>query len=232
LKIGIVVPVLNNFVGCVDALASVKTHHNWQPYIVPNYKWRWPLAQAWNWGVEQASDCDYVMVINDDILFSPYCIDRLATTLSECDKDVVMVTPHNMRAQIDDPYEILNMMQTGFEGLVDGPDFSCFMVKPDILNVVGRFDENFRPAYFEDNDYHRRINLLGLSAVKVASIPYYHYGSVSQNMHGPACVPEQFERNRGYYFEKWGGHPGAETYSTPYNHGGSPRDWIRVTYVA
>jgi hypothetical protein len=31
--------------------------------------------------------------------------------------------------------------------------------------------------------------------------------------------------NRDYYIRKWGGMPLQETFRTPFNQGGSPRDW-------
>jgi GT2 family glycosyltransferase len=100
-----------------------------------------------------------------------------------------------------------------------GPDFACFMISWEAWKCVGRFDENFTPAYFEDNDYHRRINLAGMEGCSVNTAPYYHYGSQTQNAVATAPVvhPDAFVQNRIYYTIKWGGEPGMESFDTPFN---------------
>ena len=62
MKLGIVVPVLSNFKGCVEALESVNTTADWQPFIVPQWRRNRALAAAWNTGIEDAlmNHCDYV----------------------------------------------------------------------------------------------------------------------------------------------------------------------------
>ena len=61
---------------------------------------------------------------------------------------------------------------------------------------------------------HTRINLSGNRAVTTAACPYYHYGSQSEkDQHFHNC----FESNRNYYVMKWGGEPGQEKYTNPFN---------------
>ena len=78
-KLGVVIPVLNNFVGALSALESLETKHIWEPRIIPQWRQNKPLSQAWNEGIEYFlnKDYDYVLVINDDILFCPFTIDNL-----------------------------------------------------------------------------------------------------------------------------------------------------------
>lgn len=99
-----------------------------------------------------------------------------------------------------------------------GPDFSCFLITAECHRYF-QFDERFIPAYFEDNDYHRRLQLAGLGD-KIFSlpIPYLHYGSgtlrnverLNQGWHA------KFEACKRYYSEKWGGVPGQETHTSPF----------------
>lgn len=228
MKIGIVIPVLNQFQMAIDVLCSVRTEHDWHPYIVPQYRLRWPLGKAWNWGIEQAGNegCKYVLVINDDILFSNQTIDKLVCGLEDRD-DITMITGCNMRGHME-PDEIMSY-KTDASDFGENPDFACFMVRPSILETFGTFDENFTPAYFEDNDYHRRIKLLGGLAGSTAAAPYYHYGSKTQNADSlfPTVSGEMFENNRAYYVTKWGGVPGEELFVQPYdNISLNPRDWV------
>jgi GT2 family glycosyltransferase len=88
-------------------------------------------------------------------------------------------------------------------------------------DIVGEFDEVFAPAYFEDNDYHYRIQLAGLLAVLYPPAMFYHFGSRTQleaNENGRAMVSApSFENNRAFYIKKWGGMPGQEKWEHPYN---------------
>lgn len=103
-----------------------------------------------------------------------------------------------------------------------GPDFSCFCVSRRLGQVVGRFDENFNPAYFEDNDTHRRIKLAGYEGGALA--PYWHFrsGSFRVDPERRRQVQATFDNCKRYYCEKWGapfdsGSPvGRETFLTPF----------------
>jgi GT2 family glycosyltransferase len=156
-KIGIVVPVLNNFKGLCEALESVRTSHIWTPYIIPNWRINQCVSWAWNDGTRHAiaDGCDYILIINDDILFGPHTIDVLVDHLDN-HPECVMATACNIQEELPDPYAIFTYEADKPELISPHPDFSCFMVRPDIFEKIGTFDENFKPAYFEDNDYHRR----------------------------------------------------------------------------
>lgn len=139
-----------------------------------------------------------------------------------------MATALNMRGSIENPDDILNY-NIDSDDYDLNPDFCCWLAKTDILKVIGKFDENFQRAYFEDNDFHYRIKLLGFEAIKVVNAPMYHYGSQTQNAdpNNPVVPPPMFIENREYYIKKWGGIPGFETYTHPYNNLQlSPRKWL------
>lgn len=233
-KIGLVVPVLKNFQGAIECLSTVRSYFPIITFVIPNHWLGLSVAESWNEGFKRAvkAKCTHVLIINDDILFSKDTVDNLVFSMfsPSDEKEVVMVTGRNVRGHMS-PEELMEYSAPGGarEGASESPDFSCFMVKKDFQDKIGTFDENFRPAYFEDNDTHRRINLLGYMALNV-NAPFYHFGSVTQNWNNtPSCVPEQFELNRQYYSVKWGGVPGAEQFDTPYGRKDlTPRDWYPV----
>lgn len=45
------------------------------------------------------------------------------------------------------------------------PGFQIFAVGEDVIREVGLFDENFHPAYFEDDDFKRRVKAKGFNIV-------------------------------------------------------------------
>ena len=92
MRIGLVVPVLNNFDQAIDLVYSAKSSNDLKIYIRPQYRYQVPLAAAWNKGVQQAiqDKCDVIIISNDDAIFAPNTIDRLAAeTLAMGDKFVV-----------------------------------------------------------------------------------------------------------------------------------------------
>lgn len=99
-----------------------------------------------------------------------------------------------------------------------GPDFSCFVIAKECHRWF-QFDEHFIPAYHEDNDYHRRLQLAGFSdKIFGLAIPYWHIGSatIHRDPEALARFKPQFAACQAYYREKWGGLPGYETYPIPF----------------
>lgn len=103
--------------------------------------------------------------------------------------------------------------------------FSAFALNAATLATVGYFDENFHPAYYEDNDYVRRCLLAKVPLVSVAASSA-HVGSAT--IYGDKQYRKEngrtFQINQDYYLAKWGGHPGLETFETPFDRGGDIRD--------
>lgn len=219
MKIGIGFAVLNNFKGLAETLHSIKTSHDWNLYIKDQWRFNRPLAQAWNELAMQAFDegCDYALICNDDILFAPHCIDVMVQTYEDMKADgVVMVTPNNIMLEIANPEDILQYQKPDAPlSVSDHPNFSCFLVARDYFEKVGMFDENFIPAWYEDNDSHRRAKLLGFREICVNLASMIHYGGVATSM---MENPNSGESQK-YYIQKWGGipHPESETYQHPYN---------------
>lgn len=103
------------------------------------------------------------------------------------------------------------------------PEFLCtelnwcsFILSVDAYKKIGKFDENFFPAYFEDNDYFRRMMLLNIPIVMNAMLNPIIYRNSMTILKTPE-LNNGFEKNRQYYISKWGGQPTQETFSTPFN---------------
>ena len=85
------------------------------------------------------------------------------------------------------------------------------------------FDENYFPAYFEDNDFHYRLKL---AITKKYGNLKMHAGTKKMN---PALfrnsmtikkdpkVNSGFTANQKYFTKKWGGPPGHEKFKTAWN---------------
>ena len=174
------------------------------------------LASAWNKIIERGihSKADYIIIPNNDLLFHPDCITNLVN-FAESHPEFIMWTASehsNMRT--------INDVVPG-DSFDDHPHFSCFMVSPKSIKFLmdkelgtkepfpGRFDENFKPAYFEDQDMHNRILRAGFKAGKTASALFYHFGSRTIKIDEELNMKNKrtYENNRAYFIRKWSWDP-------------------------
>lgn len=175
------------------------------------------VSKCWNIGIEACfnSGCDYVFVPNTDIVCRYDAIDRLVefsnknsqfllTTMVEY-KD--LATLHAQR-EIQDLHTVNH-----------GTLYSAFMIRKELIDQVGKFDENFENAYFEDNDMAYRIIAGGCQSAVTNTSQCFHYGSVTiKNDRDLASRNNiSFRKNEQYYIRKWGNTPGREQYKTPFN---------------
>jgi GT2 family glycosyltransferase len=202
--IALVVPVMRNFLGFSKLMHSVDEEI--RPIIIPNWDENIGVSGGWNAGLRIAQErgAETTIISNDDVAFLPGTIRKLVEGIESCD----LLSATN--------YKHADHQWSGFD---EHPDFSCFVVKTDeFIGKFGWFDESFRPAYFEDNDMAYRIKLAGGSYARDLGAGMIHEGSVTQNMDGnPVVTSPMFEQNRKYYIRKWGGQPGEEKFSEPFN---------------
>lgn len=163
------------------------------------------VSKSWNWFLENIKGD--ILIVNDDIEFSQ---DALRSFIE-------MKNNHN------DPNTVIYTLVIE-EVEPKYPNFSLFMLNTDIKTKVGFFDENFSPAYFEDNDYIYRTKLLGYNIKMFSVSNYYTHGHSAtlkrlkeQGLH--ESYEYWFNRNKQYYISKWGGEPYNEKYIIPFNKG-------------
>jgi GT2 family glycosyltransferase len=153
-------------------------------------------ARAWNRLARSAlhGANDVLLITADDVLFEANTIEEMARAMEADDLDFVTAEPGG---------------------------FSCFLVRQRLFDKTGYFDEQFWPAYFEDDDFHRRMRFAGAREACVAA-RYVHVNKGSQTVasFNPAERMEhnkRFEANRDRYVAKWGGLPHHERFEEPYN---------------
>lgn len=210
MRVAVGVPTMSNFKGLAELFASL-WGEEYTPFVVNNWAKNNGVSHAWNQILLQTRGYDLTVICNDDITFHGGSLENLIKAWSSVSLDTIMVTGANGNMEMD---------------YTEAPDYSCFSVIPNqYLEEVGLFDENFTPAYFEDNDSHYRIKLAKFKAVSCNAAQITHKGSQTQNANpnNPVVPPAMFEKNRAYYVEKWGGVPGKEKYEHPY--GDALLDW-------
>lgn len=188
---------------------------------------RWGFQRSVNFGVNDAFErgFDVAFVLNNDIILHPDSIWRIAERFEK--GDVGLVSAMDIRGELEEknisPSEIGRLLSHEKENVDEAPhpSFSAFAVDKLCWEMIGEFDELFFPAYFEDNDYHYRMDVFGLPAIVYPPAMFYHFGSRTQNESSedgrPVVSGGAFENNRAYYVKKWGGLPGSEKFKTPYD---------------
>lgn len=92
---------------------------------------------------------------------------------------------------------------------------SVFLFPKQTYNEIGWFDEQFYPAYYEDNDYFWRLEC----KKKILLKSYLLNPAIQQNSSSIAKDPSlnKGRENRKRYEKKWGGYPGRELWKAAYN---------------
>lgn len=159
------------------------------------------LAASWNLGIKKGFEAgtEYVLVINNDLVFQPEAIDNLV--------EFAQKQPELLLWSASEWPELKTIKTAKLNGEISfHPHFSAFMVDRKTIKKVGYFDENLGPAYFEDNDYHTRILLAGGKAASTKKARFYHYGSrttrVDHNLKRQTY--HSYKKNREYLLKKWG----------------------------
>jgi hypothetical protein len=144
------------------------------------------VGPAWNAALRTHRG-SLVILANDDIVLADDSIDRLV-----------------------DPILKGDALMTG----TAGHGFSFFAMHPEQVRRVGFFDEGFAPAYYEDTDYLRRMNLCGAERLIVETGAAHAEQSTSADMGWDArqLIDQQGVR----YVSKWGGFEGEETFEHPW----------------
>jgi GT2 family glycosyltransferase len=123
--------------------------------------------------------------------------------------------------------------------------WNLFLVNRRAIDDIGWFDENFYPAYKEDQDYSYRCRLAGRDRVNVPCVSADHIGSAT--IRSDARYARRNRRthalNLSHYVTKWGGDATKERFTRPYDRpdrdhrwwpdpGGSilTRDWTLASY--
>ena len=88
---------------------------------------------------------------------------------------------------------------------VDQPAAACLMVEKAALDKVGGFDEDFRPAWFEDVDLCRRIRDCGGRIQYQPLARFLHHGGYSLQRIARQDFLEIFHANQIRYFRKHNG---------------------------
>lgn len=82
--------------------------------------------------------------------------------------------------------------------------FFCVMIPRPVYERIGGLDEAFGLGFFEDDDYCRRVQEIGMKCVCAEDVFVHHNLSASFNKLGDERKRKLMEKNRQIYEAKWG----------------------------
>jgi hypothetical protein len=186
------------------------------------------VSRSWNEGLRASFEDgnDATILVNDDLFFYSDGFDQFADfvlsegrrvpefgTISAFGLDTGTASPVGAGKFYQRPH---------WQGA------ACMAVGRNAIETIGYFDQNFWPAYFEDADYFRRLELSGIPNLWDERILLEH--NRSQTVRADFLLKrlhdERTRRNERYYIRKWGGlrgwggpdaPPGQELFTHPFN---------------
>jgi len=183
-------------------------------------------------------DYDAVIIVGNDIVVYPNCIDALINLAENSTYDVISASQYDIRDLITQYpatkkyFEGSNLIYKGegkpWEYFTDYDKETtianmqlfdiqnCCLYKRNFFDVIGYADVNFYPAYYTDNDVARRIVNSKLNCCSLTNARFFHFWSRTIHQETGGSNNHYFENNRKYYIKKWGGDFGYEKWELPF----------------
>ena len=148
------------------------------------------VAKSWNMLMDYADkiEATHVLVLNDDIY------------LGKTEHEINMLIRNNMDADFINSFH----------------NWCSYILKVDAWKKAGKFDEEFFPAYFEDNSFDYKMTLIGAKKTWTSFLDPFVYRNSMTIAKDPA-LNNRFQQNRELYIRMWGGLPTEEKYTTKFN---------------
>lgn len=86
---------------------------------------------------------------------------------------------------------------------VEQPAAAALLIRRDVFDELGPFDERFSPAWFEDVDYCQRLRAAGKEIFIVPAAVARHHGGASLEHMSYATFIDLWYRNMWLYARKW-----------------------------
>jgi len=148
------------------------------------------VSGSWNMLMDYAKriDATHVLMLNDDIY------------LGKNETEIYSFLEQNKE------YHFYNSLL----------NWSAFIMPVETWEKVGGFDQEFFPAYFEDNSMCYKLRLNNLERINTSFLNPVIYRN-SMTIAKDPSLNSRFMQNRQMYIAMWGGLPNQEKYTTKFN---------------
>ncbi|WP_339323798.1 glycosyltransferase family 2 protein [Paenibacillus sp. FSL W8-0194] len=173
------------------------------------------FPKACNLGMKAARG-EYLLLLNNDVTVTKNWLGNLLAA-ADSRPDIGLVGPVTNEASGIQKVEIAFQDLSEFQRIAfenNRPDPGrwlevkriigmCLLIKREVVNRIGYFDEAFSPGHYEDDDYCHRARLAGYRLLICRDVLVHHRGSVSFRQAQPEQLQALIERNYRLFIEKW-----------------------------
>ena len=160
-------------------------------------------AKAWNQGV-QASKGDVIGILTNDIVVPPGWLPALLHFMEQTGHGIV--SPAMREGPLDYELDKYAAKFTAACRTATRPGLlgACMLIKRDVFDAIGLFDEGFRYGGCEDTDFLWRAQRAEITAAVTGSAFVYHFGMITQNAVKRTESKAYPAQNLAHFRRKWG----------------------------
>ena len=188
-----------------DYLDSLKAGAGLNIELIRNEK-NLGFVKAVNQGMK-ASSAPYICLMNNDTIATDGWLEEMVK-IAEAGPEVGIVNPSSNTfgqdpcgGSIEEYAAALKRFAGRTQELYAARGF-CMLIKRDLIERIGPFDEIFSIGYFEETDFSYRAQAAGFSIVRAKGAYVYHRENVSfKELKDSKGL---FAGNEKIFFERWG----------------------------
>jgi GT2 family glycosyltransferase len=152
--------------------SDLKFNQNFKKVTVLEMPANLGVSGSWNLGIKSFPYAHRWFIASNDVVFEPGALEQL----SQARRDEITLTG-------------------------DAPHWQAFALGDEAVNDIGLFDESLFPAYFEDNDYMRRAEFVGVN-IRMIDIKLRHDNSSTIKAGYQEKNAITYSRNERHYQSK------------------------------
>jgi N-acetylglucosaminyl-diphospho-decaprenol L-rhamnosyltransferase len=160
---------------------------------------------AWTQGAK-ISGTTWTVVMNNDVLVPPDCIEGLISFAEEKKCDIVSPAMCEGEADYDFASHAADFMRR-MKGVYrrNVAHGVCFMVQRRVFDAIGYFDSDPKLGGYEDDEYFRRARGAGFQLAMTGRAFLHHFGSITQkDIQARSSQKRKSLGDRAYYRRKTG----------------------------
>ena len=161
-------------------------------------------AAAWNQGVK-AGNAPWVVILNNDVILPSSWLEGLLDYAQRENVDIASPALRQGECNYDlEEYSrefTRKMANVTRRGTAHG---ICILIRREVFEKIGYFDENFRIGTSEDTDFFKRAALAGFTSGITGRSLIHHFGSITQDYIKEHMSEKNYgPEHRAYFDKKW-----------------------------
>lgn len=160
-------------------------------------------AKAWNQGI-RASGGDVVGILNNDIVVTPGWLKGLAAFMEKTGYGLVSPSAREGKLEYDLPGYAQEFVQQCAGATRQGDMYAaCMLIRRNVFERIGMFDEGFSYGGCEDTDFLWRMKQAGFSVGMTGSVLIHHFSMVTQDAIKRSETRAYSAENLAHFKKKW-----------------------------